>query len=879
MEEEQLGLEAALRAVLADNLFGLEIDPRCTQIAAFNVALTSWKLAAHPIELPPLHIACSGLAVGATKNEWLTLAGNDQRLRGGMERLYDLFEKAAELGSLIDPCTLKTDLLQADFAALQPLIAAALGQERTSDEQTERVVVAQGMSRAAELLAGRYALVITNVPYRKRADHKYTLRAFADEHHREARADLATIFLSRILRWLGPNGAMAVVAPQNWLYQIRYRTLREELLGRRTWHLVARLGPGAFETIGGHVVNVALCLISATEPGSDALIAGLDASSIGTPHEKAVLLRGEAPHRVRTSGPGDAEADAPSVPAADAFDAVESGPTAEVAVQAYGAVSLVAQARQLKNPDARVSLSLLSAGCNIADLAIAMRGIVSGDGDRWIRTFWEIPTQTIHSRGGWRLQQSTVRKTEPYSGREHVIDWSGEGGGMLRPGTENQAYGKDGVAVSQIGQLPVTLYTGELYDNNTGPIVPHDRANLPALWCFCSSRDFADAIRRIDRALKVTNASLIKVPFDLAVWQEIAAEKYPNGLPEPHSDDPTQWLFHGHPGKAKPQAVLQVAVARLLGYHWPPEHDREMRLAAEARACIEQCLEMEAFASGDGIVCLPALRGEAAGADILRRLLGVAFGDAWSAAKERELLAGAAGDGKPVASLEEWLRDRFFEDHCKLFHHRPFVWHVWDRRRDGFHALVNYHRLAGPNGEGRRTLEALTYSYLGDWIERQKAEQREGVEGADARLAAAQDLQTQLERILIGEPPCDIFVRWKPLHLQPIGWDPDINDGVRINIRPFLFATLRTGGRKGAGILRWKPNINWNKDRGKEPQSLRPKADFPWFWGCPGEGAREERTDFAGDRAFDGNRWNDLHYTNAARRAARERAGGEAGRG
>jgi hypothetical protein len=70
-------------------------------------------------------------------------------------------------------------------------------------------------------------------------------------------------------------------------------------------------------------------------------------------------------------------------------------------------------------------------------------------------------------------------------------------------------------------------------------------------------------IRRIDQAIKVTYPTLAKVPFDLAHWQKIAAEKYPNGLPKPHNDDPTQWLFNGHPaGSTQP---LHVAVARLLG--------------------------------------------------------------------------------------------------------------------------------------------------------------------------------------------------------------------------------------------------------------------------------------------------------------------------
>ena len=94
-------------------------------------------------------------------------------------------------------------------------------------------------------------------------------------------------------------------------------------------------------------------------------------------------------------------------------------------------------------------------------------------------------------------------------------------------------------------------------------------------------------------------------------------------------------------------------------------------------------------------------------------------------------------------------------------------------------------------------------------------------------------------------------------------WQPDINDGVRLNIRPFLAATL-SRGKKGAGVLRGKPNVKWEKDRGKEPSRL--KEDFPWFWKWDDQAA-----DFPGDREFDGNRWNECHYTTAFKRAARER--------
>jgi hypothetical protein len=137
--------------------------------------------------------------------------------------------------------------------------------------------------------------------------------------------------------------------------------------------------------------------------------------------------------------------------------------------------------------------------------------------------------------------------------------------------------------------------------------------------------------------------------------------------------------------------------------------------------------------------------------------------------------------------------------------------------------------LAAANGEGRTTLEKLIYTSLGDWISRQRAEIASGVDGADARLTAAVRLQSELERILEGDSPYDIFVRWKPLHEQPLGWEPDMNDGVRINIRPWLMANVapHANAKKTLPILRVAPKITYGKDRGKEP--ARDEADFPWF--------------------------------------------------
>jgi hypothetical protein len=251
-----------------------------------------------------------------------------------------------------------------------------------------------------------------------------------------------------------------------------------------------------------------------------------------------------------------------------------------------------------------------------------------------------------------------------------------------------------------------------------------------------------------------------------------------------------------------------------------------MRLSSEAREWIAKTAELSA-PDADGLLCLPPVAGERGLADRLRGLLASAFGADWSDATERQLLAETDERFEKKlardASLESWLRDHAFHQHCALFNHRPFLWHVWDGQRDGFGAFVNYHRLT------RRSLEKLTFSLLGDWIGRMRSA------NDGRRVEAATILQQRLQAILEGEAPYDIFVRWKPLPKQPLGWEPDIDDGVRMNIRPFVQSE----------VLRERPNIKWGEDRGADVKSA------PWHG------------------VFKGERINDHHTTLAEKRMAR----------
>jgi hypothetical protein len=836
MAAEGLRTDDAINRVLAENIHGLELDPRCVEIAVFAVALEAWRYpdaSGKPIgvrEIPAPNIACCGLKVTAKAQDWEALVPaetkNAEYVRQELWRLHDIFAQAPLLGSLLDPSRiLRNDLASSNFEELTSLLHKALFTERPIDQNNdddfrrELALSAQGLLEAAAILNRRYQLVVTNVPYLGRGKQTEILRSYCDQNYKDAKNDLANVFLERCIELSDDKkgGVTQVVMPQNWLFLSSYKSQRERLLTEVRWEFLVNLGGGAeaFECGPGNAATICMLSLSRAPaaihnqlPPDNWIIRGIDSSSAKTAREKADLLK---------------------------------------------TVSLleVKQKSQFLNPDARIHLGVAMTGTLLSKYASSYLGLGTGDFTKFGRLFWEFSSG---SPEGWSKLQCSPDKTGMYGGASYLVAWdSGQKrvrgmDDLHREQIHNQdqsgqqAWEKAGVAVSLSGDLKSMLYLGQTFDKLIAALIPKKVDYIPAIWAFCSSREFLDSVRKIDQKIIVANGTIVKVPFDLDRWQKIASDLYPGGLEKPHSKDPMQWLFHGHPQPAT--HPLQVAVARMVGYKWPAESDDKMDLSDETHQWIARSKALALHADTDGIVCIPPVGREAPASDRLLNLLADAYGEGWSNDVLAQLLTAADNAGK---SLETWLRDKFFTQHSALFGNRPFVWHVWDGLRDGFAALVNYHKL------DFKTLEALIYTYLGDWIGRQRRDADNGVDGAQEKLAAAEALKIRLELILVGEAPYDIFVRWKPIEEQPIGWNYDLNDGVRLNIRPFL--SVPDVGKKGAGVLRDKPKgLHWDKDRGRDVPSA------PWY------GLGLQYGGKVGDRV------NDHHLSLADKRKAREKA-------
>ena len=779
--EEHLSPADAVASVLRDNLHGLEIDGRCVQIAAFAVALSAWRIGGWQL-LPVPQIAWVGAPPPLPKREFIALADGDAELEYAFAALHDLFAQAPVLGTLLEPSggdMFEAEKLKEVERLLDPLLARA---RKAEPESIEGVVAARSMADAASLLHRSYVLQATNVPYLGRGKQDEKLAEHISRNFESAKADLASAMMARMQKLASAGGTYCAVTPLSWTFLGSYQHFRLELVERQTLEFLAALGSRAFETISGWVVITVLTAITNDRPDNFAVFMGIDCNNEENVSKKKRKL-------------------------------------------AFGHPKSYLQSSQVKNPDSRIILGEFATTQSLESFAQSYQGIKTGDDPRFRRFFWEV----VPPEERWNFIQSTVDRTMLFGGLSGVVDLS-SGGRHIARLQGIGAHGRKGVAVSQMSSLPATIYLGGEFDSNVSAIAAIDPENASAVWKFCSSPEYERLVRQIEPSMKANNAVLVKVPFEIERWRDAASQETDGDIDKPFSTDPTQWVFHGHPANTTSASVLHVGLARLVGYRWAAESDPDMQLSDDARAWIAKAVELPP-GDNDGLLGVSAVAGEKPLADRLRAYLAAAFGADWSDTLERCLVAEAdetldkktARDG----SLEAWVRDRAFRQHCALFRKRPFLWHISDGLKDGFSVFVHYHRFDQAN------LRKLTYTLLGDWLARAEAENNA------LRYEKGRELQQKLEKILEGEKPYDIFVRWRSLAQQSLGWDPDLNEGVRQNIRPFILAGVLTHDL--SKILK-------DKDRGKDV------ASSPW---CD---------------VFNGERRNDHHTTLAEKSAAREAA-------
>lgn len=271
-EERGYRLRDIPQLILERNIFGLDLDDRAAQLAAFALMMKAReddrRIFSRDIQLniyalqSTEHLSDNKLWRALNLNQAWSQGLNDQLFEQDqieidtndaqyalIKRLVEGFEQAKTLGSLIE-------VAQADLAALTE-IATTLKRlaEQGDTQQKPAAKHLLPIVQQAIVLAQTFDAVIANPPYMGKLSKLAVLDKFTKNNYPNSKSDLFAIFIERGLKWLEPQGFNAMVTMQSWMFLSSYEKMRAAILENNTVLSMAHLGTRAFDSIGGEVVS------------------------------------------------------------------------------------------------------------------------------------------------------------------------------------------------------------------------------------------------------------------------------------------------------------------------------------------------------------------------------------------------------------------------------------------------------------------------------------------------------------------------------------------------------------------------------------------------------------------------------------------------
>jgi methylase of polypeptide subunit release factors len=264
--------------------------------------------------------------------------------------------------------------------ALQRIIESFKSEEHNVDDVAAMLFgreAAQGV-RLLQLLDRQYEVVVTNPPYLGSKYMDTVLKKDVENNFITGKRDLSCAFILRCFELCQPNGRVGMITMQSWMFLRHYANLRSTsdkrtivrnkeikfkgVLQDVSFEVLAHLGAGAFEEIGGEVVQNVMFIGANCQPTKEHKMVAFRLVGIKDSGEKAQALS-KRPINLVTSFQ---QVDLLAIP--------ESPLVYWVSPRI---LDILKSPRRINVGDDRV------AGVHI--------GLCTGHNDRFIRYSWEIP--------------------------------------------------------------------------------------------------------------------------------------------------------------------------------------------------------------------------------------------------------------------------------------------------------------------------------------------------------------------------------------------------------------------------------------------------------------------------------------------------------
>ena len=244
----------AVRSIIENNLWGLDIDDRAAQLAYFSVMMMAQKYDSRflkrkdedgnpDVPQPNVYSIIESNNFDSHVVEYYISGRKD--LKESMDSLVKELFDAKEYGSILN-------ITPVDFAKLYARFNE-IENEEVSLYREQVLEKLKPFVQSAQALAQKYDVVCTNPPYLN-GGFSSKLDVFIKKYYPDTKSDLFAVFIEKCGIFAKTNGYYAMITQHAWMFLSSYEKLRKKLQYSTTVNM-AHLGARAFDEISGEIVQ------------------------------------------------------------------------------------------------------------------------------------------------------------------------------------------------------------------------------------------------------------------------------------------------------------------------------------------------------------------------------------------------------------------------------------------------------------------------------------------------------------------------------------------------------------------------------------------------------------------------------------------------
>lgn len=502
------------RLIIEKNLYGLDIDDRAYQLAAFSVVMKAMqynKRFLRSIERDGLTMNLASIheTNGWTDETTAYVAGEENgETFNSVKTFFEQFINAKMFGSLIRVTESDKAFLENRLKQIKENPVADIFQEDIRKRALELLPL---LIKQSKIMGQQYDIVVMNPPYMGSGNMGKELSDFLKKNYPDSKSDLFASFME-VDHYLKGNGFYAAINQHSWMFLSSFEKLREKVINNKFIDTMLHLGPRAFEEIGGEVVQSTVFVLR----------------NVVVPNTKGVYLRLNE-ERV----------------------ASEKKEKVKTAVQNLSvSYRYLFNQEEFRNiPGSPIAYwlteNLIKAfleGDELTTYGIARRGLQTGDSTRFIRMWFEVSSAnlflddipynkaSISSKYKWFPFNSGGSYRKWYGNIIDVVDWENDGGNIKSTGKaiipSEDKYFKSCITWNKIssGKISVRFQRQGIIQGDASPFFySENESNVKYIMGLLNVSIAREIMKILSPTLnfEVGNISKVPIVFDESVQSDI----------------------------------------------------------------------------------------------------------------------------------------------------------------------------------------------------------------------------------------------------------------------------------------------------------------------------------------------------------------------